>query len=71
MISDLDKCKYLQILDDLNKLHANTFTQSELSKHLKTSVRKISDFKNGKVIDFWLLTQYAGIIGKEIKFYLV
>lgn len=70
MISDNDKCKYLQILKYLKACHANIFTQKELSKHLGISVRKLSDFQNGKVIDFWLLTQYAGIVGKEIQFNL-
>ena len=71
MISDKDKCNYLQILENLNRLHANIFTQNELSSHLKVSVRKISDFKAGKVIDFWLLCQYAAIIGKQIKTELI
>jgi len=70
MFSDKDKCNYLQILTDLNKLHANIFTQKELSSLLGVSVRKISDFKNGNLFDFELLTQYAGIIGKHIRFYL-
>lgn len=69
-ISDNDKCKYLQILSELNDFHAKIFTQEELSKYLGVSVRKLSDFKNGKVIDFWLLTQYAMIIGKKINFNL-
>lgn len=70
MFSDNDKCKYLQILDELNKNHAKIFTQKELSKHLEVSVRKLSDFKAGKIIDFPLLTQYAGIIGRKINFEL-
>lgn len=70
MFSDKDKCKYLQIIGELNYLHANIFTQKELSKHFEVSVRKLSDFQNGKVIDFPLLTQYAAIIGKRIKFEL-
>lgn len=71
MISDFDKSNYLHILHELNKYHANTFTLKELSIHFDVSVRKLSDFKNGKVIDFWLLTQYAGIIGKTINFSLL
>lgn len=70
MISNQDKCNYLHILKKLNNLHAKIFTQKELANHLKVSVRKLSDFQNGKVFDFWLLTQYAGIIGKRIKFNL-
>ena len=70
MFSDNDKCKYLQILKELNSNHAKIFTQKELSGYLGVSVRKLSDFKSGKVIDFELLTQYAGIIGREIKFFV-
>lgn len=68
LISNSDKAKYMQILTDLNQCHAKLFTQKELSEHLNVSVRKISDFQNGNLIDFWLLVQYAGIIGKTIKF---
>ena len=70
-ITDDDKCKYLQVLAELNRLHAKIFTLEELSNHFDVSVRKLSDFKNGKVIDFWLLAQYAAIIGKQIKFDLI
>lgn len=71
VLSDNDKTKYLQILADLNKQHANIFTLRELSTHLKVSERKLSDFRQGKVIDFPLLTQYAGIIGRKIYFELI
>lgn len=71
LISDQDRTVYLQILADLNEGHANIFTLEELSNHLPVSVRKLSDFKKGNVIDFWLLTQYAGIIGRDISFKLV
>ncbi|MDX1365475.1 MAG: hypothetical protein R3243_14790 [Arenibacter latericius] len=40
----------------------------ELAGYLKLSTRKLSDFKNGKIFDFWLLIQYAAIIGKNIDF---
>lgn len=70
MFSDNDKCKYLQILKALNENHAKIFTQTELSKHLNVSVRKLSDFKAGKIIDFELLTQFAAIIGRKINFSL-
>jgi len=68
LISDEDYANYCRLVDELNQLHANNFTQSELSKHFGVSVRKISDFQNKKLIDFWLLTQYAAIIGKQIEF---
>lgn len=70
MFSDNNKHKYLQILAELNTYHAKLFTVKELSNHLDVSERKLIDFKKGKVIDFELLTQYAGIIGKRINFYL-
>lgn len=70
MFSDDDKRKYLQILENLNILHAKLFTIKELSIYLEVSERKLIDFRKGKVIDFELLTQYAGIIGKKINFYL-
>lgn len=70
MFSDDNKCKYLQILKALNYLHAKLFTLKELSEHLEVSERKLIDFRKGKVIDFELLTQYAGIIGTKIEFNL-
>jgi len=71
MFCESDKQKYMQILAELNGNHAKIFTQLELSKHLKVSVRKLSDFKSGKIIDFELLTQYAGIIGRNVIFTLI
>jgi hypothetical protein len=70
MISDYDKRIYLHILKKLNEKHAKIFTLKELSEHLNVSVRKLIDFKSGKVIDFWLLSQYASIIGFRIEFTL-
>ena len=70
MFSDKNKEKYMQILAELNYLHAKIFTIKELSGYLEVSERKLIDFRKGKVVDFELLTQYAGIIGKKINFYL-
>ena len=70
MISNQDREKYLQILAVLNENHAKLFTLRELSLRLRVSERKLIDFKRGKIVDFWLLTQYAGIIGRGVKFYL-
>ena len=70
MFSDDNRRKYLQILENLNNFHANLFTLRELSEYLEVSERKLIDFRKSKVIDFELLTQYAGIIGKRINFYL-
>ena len=70
MFSDSDKRKYLLILSELNERHANIFTLKKLGKYLNVSERKLIDFRAGRVIDFELLTQYAGIIGSEIEFNL-
>lgn len=70
-ISDDDKANYMQILAELNRNNANFCTQKELSEYLRVSVRKISDFQNGLIIDFWLLQQYAGIIGRRVEFRLL
>ena len=70
MISESDKSKYLHILTRLKAKHANIFTQKELANHFNISLRKMSDFLNGKIFDFWLLLQYAAIIGIELKFWL-
>lgn len=74
MISDKGKCKYLQILDQLNKGNDNgnakIYTQSELSEYLKVSKRKLSSFQNNEIYDFWLLVQYAALLGRNIIFTL-
>ena len=71
LITDSDSEKYFTILKELNKLHENIFTIKELCHHFEISNRKLIDFKKGEVIDFWLLTQYARIIGKIIDFYII
>lgn len=70
-ISNDDKANYMQILAELNRNNAGICTQKELSYYLRVSVRKISDFQNGLIIDFWLLQQYAGIIGRKVEFRLL
>jgi len=70
LISKKDKANYLQILAELRQNHTGLFPLRELSEHLGVSERKLSDFRAGKIIDFWLLAQYAGIIGRDLKFYL-
>jgi len=71
MFCDSDKCKYLQLLEELNSLHEKIFTVKELSNYLEVSEKKLIDFRKGRVIDFELLTQYAGIIGTKIEFKLI
>ena len=68
MVSNLDKRKYLRILIELKEKHAKIFTQDEIANHLSVSKRKVSSFINGKIYDFWMLTQYAGLIGININF---
>lgn len=58
------------VRENLNNLHEKLFTLKELSEYLEVSERKLIDFRKGKVIDFELLTQYAGIIGTKIEFNL-
>lgn len=70
MLSVQDNSKYLQILSELNKNHANIFTIKKLSGYLKVSERKLYSFKKGEVIDFELLTKYAAIIGRKVSFKL-
>lgn len=60
--------RYLHILKELKEKDAKTFTQQELSEFLEVSVRKISDFQAGKVIDFFLLCDYAELLGLEIRY---
>jgi len=71
LLSEQDKNNFLQILAELNSYHAKIFTNKELSEHFKISERKIIDFKHGKIFDFWLLIQYAAIIGKNVNFDLI
>ena len=68
MISEEDKRKYLQILNELNRKHANIFTQKQLAEHLNVSTRTIHSFKAGKIFNFWLLVNYAAIIGIKVHF---
>ena len=73
MILDSEKSKFLAILTKIN--HSNNtggkiFTQSELAGHLKVSRKKMNDFVNGTIFDFWLLCRYADLLGMEIKFTL-
>jgi len=70
MVSDKDKRKYLRILIELKEEHANIYTQKEIALYLGVSLRKVSSFLNGKIYDFWMLTQYAGLICEKINFEL-
>ena len=70
-ISKVDKREFLHIKDQLVKLRANFCKQEEMASYLEISVRKLSDFESGKNFDFWLMTQYANILQKEIIFDLL
>lgn len=66
-LSDETKGKYLQILKLVVQKRAECFTQKEMGKYTKTSVRKVSDFEKGKVIDFALLDQYCGLADMRLS----
>jgi len=68
MISNRDKRKYLRLLTTLKGKHAKIFTQKEIAGYLSISERKVNSFLRGKIYDFWMLTQYAGLIGIDITF---
>ena len=67
MISNIDKRKYLRILITVKE--KNIFTQQEIAGYLKVSERKVNSFMRGKIYDFWLLVQFAGLLGIQINFY--
>ena len=69
MVSDIDKRKYLRILIELKD--KNVFTQQEIAGYFKVSERSINTFMRGKVYNFWLLTQLAGLLGMSIDFKLI
>lgn len=71
LISEQDERKYRQILAELRNNHAGLFTQKELAEYIGVSERTIRTFIKGEMINYWLLTQYAGIIGRTIKFELI
>ena len=47
------------------------FTQKELATHLKVSRKKMNNFVNGEIFDFWLLCRYADLLGKRIDFKII
>lgn len=60
--------EFLRILCELKPLRADFCTQEELAGYLSVSRRKLTDFENGNNYDFWLLVDYASILGKNIIF---
>jgi predicted XRE-type DNA-binding protein len=70
MISNEDKKEYMYILTQLNEENVNFYTQQQIADNLGISLRKVNSFINGKIIDFWLLTQYAAMLGRKIVFFL-
>ena len=71
VFSEIDRCKYLHILNTVKAIRVTLFNQKEIAELLEVSRKKLIDFEKGKVIDFELLTQYAAINGKEIVFNLI
>ena len=68
MILESEKSEFLRILNELKVKRANFCTQKEMAVYLNTSRRKFTDFENGKNFDFWLLSRYADILGKQLIF---
>ena len=74
MIIENEKSKLLHILSELNKRNEDgvkLFTQKELATHLKVSRKKMNNFVNGEIFDFWLLCRYADLLGKRIDFKII
>jgi len=65
-----EKRKFMHILTVLNEKSAKVFTQQEKADCLKISRRKLIDFENGKIFDFWLLCRYADLVGESISFWI-
>ena len=70
MVSNLNKRIFLRILINLKQENVNLYTQKQISKLLKVSPKKVNSFMNGKIYDFWMLTQFAGLLGMNITFNL-
>jgi len=70
VILESEKRKFLHILTVLNEKSAKVFTQQEKANFLKISRRKLIDFENGKIFDFWLLCRYADLVGESILFWV-
>jgi len=72
-MEDLDeyKANYLKILASLNRVQANSCTLKRLAFDLDVSLRKFSDFRNGKLYDYFLLCDYAEILGLKIGTFLM
>ena len=66
MILENEKSKFLHILSEAKIRRKQNFTQKEISEYLNVSLKKIVDFENGKIFDFWLLCRYS-----DINFYSV
>lgn len=70
MIQEKYRCRFMHIIKDLKSKRAEIFTLAELENFLGVSKRKLIDFENGKNFDFWLLCDYATILGEEVEFNL-
>jgi transcriptional regulator with XRE-family HTH domain len=70
MISNKLKEQYVQILADLKHIRAKNCTQLEISSDLGVSLRKYTDFENGKIINLELLTNVCGYFNKQITLWI-
>ena len=70
-ISDSDKLKWVDLIQEISCRRVQIFTQSEIARYLKVSRKTLIDFEHGKIFDAGLLFAYASICGYEILFNLV
>ena len=66
-ISNKLMSNYLGILNEIKQRRKKSFTQVEVCKVLQISRQKYSSFENGKVYDFILLDQVAGLVCLDLK----
>lgn len=66
-ISEEHKSIFLHILNEAKYKRVNICTQKEMAEYMECSLKKIVDFENGKIFDFWLLCDYAKMFGIEVK----
>jgi len=70
MILESEKSKFLHILKECKQRRVKSFTQQEICTHLNVSRKKLVDFENGRIFDFWLLCRYANINFYDIEIQL-
>jgi DNA-binding XRE family transcriptional regulator len=69
-ISDQDKQKWIDLIQEISVRRVHLFTLSELAVYLNVSRKTIIDFEHGRIYDGGLLFSYAAICGYDIEFKL-